>query len=218
MHEHHLTVSRTARYYTLGSGESPRQVWVVLHGYAQLAGRFLRHFAPLDDGTRLIVAPEALSRYYLEPGVHGPESRVGATWMTREDRLSEINDYVAYLDALHEHLLRSTSGARPEVRVIGFSQGAATATRWVAMGRARIDRVYLWGGTLPPDLDLASARDALERAQLTIVVGRDDRNATAEHRTTVVARLAEAAMPLRLVEYDGGHHIDPDTLRRIAGD
>lgn len=218
MQEHHLTVARTARYYTLGNADAPSQLWFVLHGYGQLAGRFLRHFAPIDDGTRLIVAPEALSRYYLEVGAHGPESRVGATWMTREDRLSEINDYVAYLDTLHEHLLRSVAGGVADVRVIGFSQGAATASRWVAMGRARIDRLYLWGGALPPDLDVAAAKDLLERARLTIVVGRGDRHATPEQRATLVARLADAGLPLRLAEFDGGHHIDPATLLRLASE
>src|SRR5687768_14729449 len=53
MQEHHVTVRRTARYYTLGPTESEvAQVWIVCHGFAQLAGRFMRHFAPLDDGTR----------------------------------------------------------------------------------------------------------------------------------------------------------------------
>ena len=36
--EHHLEVSRTARYWVLGEGTAaPREVWFVLHGYGQLA-------------------------------------------------------------------------------------------------------------------------------------------------------------------------------------
>lgn len=58
MQEHRIAVARTARYFTLGRAE--REVWFVLHGYGQLADRFLRHFDPIDDGTRLIVAPEGL--------------------------------------------------------------------------------------------------------------------------------------------------------------
>ena len=216
MQEHHLTVSRTARYYTLGNAESPAQLWFVLHGHGQLASRFLRHFAPLDDGTRLVVAPEALSRYYLEDGVHGPESRVGATWMTREDRLSEINDYVAYLDALCEHITRSLAGAAPALNVVGFSQGAATASRWTALGRSRVDRLWLWGGLLPPDLDLARHGATLERARLTFVLGRHDRFATAEHRASVSERLSPHGFEPRLLEFDGGHVIDARTLLRIA--
>src|SRR6476469_3720019 len=101
---HSTVVPRTARYYTLGPTHGfPRELWFVCHGYGQLASRFLRQFAPLDDGTRLIVAPEALSRYYLDPVAerrHQREPRVGASWMTREDRFAEIVDYVSYLDQL----------------------------------------------------------------------------------------------------------------------
>jgi DNA-binding transcriptional LysR family regulator len=65
---HAIRVRRTARYFTLGPTHGfPRELWVVCHGYGQLAQRFLSQFAVLDDGTRLIVAPEALSRFYLDP-------------------------------------------------------------------------------------------------------------------------------------------------------
>src|ERR671933_2286542 len=112
MREHHLTVTRTARYVTLGDvHDSLRQVWFVCHGYGQLAARFLRHFEDLNDGHRLIVAPEALSRFYVEsgPGTRHADVPVGATWMTREDRLSEIADYVSYLDGLYAQLFRTCS-------------------------------------------------------------------------------------------------------------
>src|SRR5712691_5295634 len=109
MREHQIAVTRTARYYTLGKpGPRTQAVWFVLHGYGQLAERFLHHFEPLDDGSRLIVAPEGLSRFYLgDPAERpSPERKVGASWMTREDRLAEIGDYVRYCDAVYAHVLQ----------------------------------------------------------------------------------------------------------------
>ena len=75
--------------------------------------------------------PEALARFYLHPdppptGV----GHVGASWMTREDRLSEIGDNVAYLDALARHIFRRVERERVLLRVVGFSQGAFAAARW----------------------------------------------------------------------------------------
>src|SRR5215213_7354677 len=127
MHEHHLSVTRTARYYTLGPLDgAPREVWVVCHGFGQLASRFLRHFDAIDDGTRLVVAPEALQRFYLdELKIPAAERRVGATWMTREDRLADINDYVGYLDALCEELFRRVPRGSARLVVLGFSQGVS---------------------------------------------------------------------------------------------
>src|SRR5438067_4641848 len=74
--------------------------------------------------------------------------------MTREDRLAEIDDYVRYLDAVYDDVFRRIDRARVTVHALGFSQGAATVSRWTAMGKSRIDRVILWGGEFPPDLDL----------------------------------------------------------------
>ena len=101
---------------------------MVLHGYRQLARRFLRRFEPVAGDHRRIVAPEGLSRFYADPGRgrHGPASAVGASWMTREDRENEIRDYVAYLDQLWQHL-RTDSPGRTRLVVLGFSQGVATA-------------------------------------------------------------------------------------------
>ena len=41
------------------------------------------------------------------------DTHVGASWMTREDRLSDIEDNVEYLDALHAHIWASLGGASP---------------------------------------------------------------------------------------------------------
>ena len=63
--EHYVTARRTARFLTMGASEQPSELWFACHGYGQLASTFIRDLSPLDDGTRLIVAPEALSRFYV---------------------------------------------------------------------------------------------------------------------------------------------------------
>jgi len=220
MQEHHLTVARTARYATLGPDDtSARDVWFVLHGYAQLAGDFLRHFAPLDDGARLLVAPEALSRFYSDRGRPGGDpQRVGATWMTREDRDAEVSDYVSYLDAVYDRVFERVPREGATVTLLGFSQGAATVSRWASLGRARADRVVCWGSALAHDLDLAPAgRAPLGGARLVLVVGGDDRLVASDAVDAERRRLAAAGVPHEVVTYDGGHHLHEATLRRLAG-
>lgn len=217
MQEHHIGVTRTARYFTLGeSSGGVAEVWFVCHGYGQLAARFLRHFEPLAVAGRLIVAPEALSRFYLEDtAVPAKERKVGATWMTREDRLREIADYVRYLDELYAEVVRPAAGGA-RVTALGFSQGAATVSRWAALGRWRIDRLVLWGGELPPDLDLAAARERLRTVRLTIVYGRRDEFITEKLAGTITARLRAHDIPHELRRFDGGHELDADVLRALA--
>ena len=213
MEEHHIRVRRTARYYTLAPAQEPEEVWFVLHGYGQLARYFLRHFDAIQNGRRLIIAPEALSRYYL-PG----HTRVGATWMTREDRLTEIDDYLGYLDTLHDQIFERVDRGRVTVHLLGFSQGGATAIRWATSGRVDADRLTLWASELPPDLDLAAHADTIRRSALTFVVGTEDEFLTPDSLAGQKALLAEHSIHCRLQTFPGPHKIDTDTLTLLAGE
>jgi len=214
--ERHIEVRKTARYWVLGEDvEQPEELWCVLHGYKQLAARFLRRFQGIADGTRRIVAPEALSRFYVstEPGRHGAASVVGGTWMTREDRENEIRDYVHYLDTLHDEV--AVEGA--DTTVLAFSQGVATASRWIAYGRLRPRRLILWGDYLPPDLDMQMAGASFEHTELLIVRGTEDGALNEELRAREEASLDAAGIAHRFVSYEGGHDIHAETLKELAG-
>jgi predicted esterase len=231
LHEHHLTVERTARFFTLEPGEGgAREVWTVCHGYSQLAARFLRYFAAIDDGTRLVVAPEALSRYYVHEdpgegtgrgagarasGPHAMATHVGASWMTREDRLAEVADTVAYLDALARHVTRGLTRPPERTVALGFSQGAAAAARWAVLGGATLDRLILWGGGLPPDLDLEGRRPTL-RDGVRLVWGEKDPYYDPARLRADEERLARAGLACETVLYAGGHHLSRDVLARLT--
>jgi predicted esterase len=212
--EHHLQVRKTARYLTLGDPSTASGLWYVLHGHGQLAGLFIRHFAPLDDGRRCVVAPEALNRYYTEPTSWkgAGEARVGATWMTREDRLTEIGDYVHYLDALHDHL---APGPDVPVTVLGFSQGVSTAVRWICRGRIRPRTTVLWAGTLPPELDAAAA-EPLRASRLFRVLGNADEMAARDVVAGELEREKLLGLEAEHISYAGGHKLDAAALAAIA--
>ncbi len=215
MRQHHLTINRNVRYATLGEvSDRLRQVWFVCHGYGDLAHRFLGPFSALDDGTRLLVAPEGLSRYYVDHDAR----RVGASWMTAEDRLTDIADYVAYLDRLYDVILGNVDRASVQLCVLGFSQGAATVSRWTALGKADPDRLILWGGLVPPDLDLEAHAGRLRGARLTLVAGEKDKAVQAPVIKKTGARLREAEIPYEVVRFPGGHELDRDVLERLAAD
>jgi predicted esterase len=217
--EHHLAVTRTARYCTLG-GAALRadDVWVVCHGFGQLARDFAEEFRPIARPGRLIVAPEALNRFYLnrEGGRAGASARVGATWMTREDRLTEIDDYVRYLDDLLREILRGQPADDVRVTALGFSQGTATVARWAVQGTSRLARVILWAGSLPPEIDPAALRARLAGAELHLVLGTRDDMLNQDEVRNGRAALERAAVPHTVHEFDGGHRMDRLTLERLA--
>jgi predicted esterase len=205
MQEHHFSTSRSARYFTLGSPQHAADVWLLCHGYGQLAPRFLERFRPIEAERRYIVAPEGLSRFYLTE--HPTERRVGASWMTREDRLHEIADYVRYLDAVYSEI----APGKARVTALGFSQGTATVCRWAGMGSSRIDRLIVWGGEVPPDLDLKRLRVS----SLTLVYGTRDEFFTPKIVAATEERLRANQIGYELVPFEGGHEIDEATLRRL---
>lgn len=213
MPEHHIEIPIRARYSTLGGPAADlREIWIICHGYGQLARRFLRRFEPLDDGSRWLVAPEGLSRYYVEH-----ETRlVGASWMTSEDRLTEIEDYVRYLDLLCAHMLETVDREAIRIVGLGFSQGAATITRWAAQSSVGVDRLLLWGGFVPPDLDLSEHGPTLSAAALTLVMGEGDEYIREEDVERESSRLATAGVRHDLLTYPGGHEIDGEILETLA--
>lgn len=120
-----IEVRRTALFASLGPEPSPAisELWYVLHGQGMRAVPFLDGCRAIAAPSRLIVAPEALSRYY-EGAIRSKNAAVVASWMTRDQRDSEICDYVRYLDDLHASLAARFGGTPPPVTIIGFSQGA----------------------------------------------------------------------------------------------
>jgi predicted esterase len=129
---------------------------------------FIRPFVGLETG-RFIAAPEALSRFYTDEA----HTRVGATWMTREDREHEMADQVEYLDHLVQRLLAECGKPVP-VNVLGFSQGVATACRWAVRGKTTFAKAVLWSGTMPPELKPDELKRAFGKTELTLVHGTSD--------------------------------------------
>lgn len=217
--EGHLEVPRSARFAWLGSpGEKVRDVWVVCHGHRQLGARFLRRFVPLRSPSRLIVAPEALNRFYLsQAGSHDADSAVGGTWMTREDRRWEIRDYVRYLDLVAERIFGAVPRPGVALRALGFSQGAATVARWTAYGSTAVDELILWSGGLPPDLELERWADRLRDTRVTLVRGQQDDLLAPGAMDETESRLDEHDLPYRCLSHPGGHELDAGALDRIAG-
>ncbi len=214
---HHLEVRRTARIVTLGKpGPAVSEVWLACHGYGQLAHRFMHRFEAFAAATRWIVAPEALNRFYLDsrPVPHGPGSAVGATWMTREDRLADIEDYVRYLDDVHAWIAARLDRTVP-LNVLGFSQGMSTVVRWAARTSAQIERLVLWAGSWPPEIE---PRAGLFRARcLSLVAGAADESVDEDRFRALTAALREAGVRADFVRYAGGHEIDAAVLERLSG-
>ena len=171
----HLKVEKTARYYTLGKYENCKVIYFALHGYGQQAERLIKKFDQLPEDS-FIVAPEALSRFYWDQ----KSGQTGASWMTKDDREFEIEDYCNYLQTVYQHYLSIVTD-NCKIVLLGFSQGGDSAMRWLVLNRPeKIDALQLWGSDIPADLDYKSALDYLSDKKIYWIYGLNDPYINAE--------------------------------------
>jgi predicted esterase len=214
--EEHIAVSKSARLFLLGEPASATDIWIVCHGYGQLAGKFVQNFECIASATRLIVAPEALHRYYIDPlSVPARDRRVGATWMTREDRTHDIADYVAYLDRVADHV--KTRVSQPfRLHVLGFSQGSSTVFRWAAQGNTSIDTLILWAGEVPADVDMKQAEEKLAKTKVIFITGAADKMMPPHIVQLQQDRLAQAGIAFTAKQHAGAHGMNVHMLQELA--
>ena len=208
MQSHHLIVSRTARYYTLGEpGPHIQYCWLACHGYAQLAGHFIRKFESILDPATLVIAPEGLSRFYWQ----GMGGSVGASWMTKEDRLVEIDDHCNYLQTLYEQYTAQIP-AKAKIIIAGFSQGCATVLRWMVRHQPHFDHLILWAGNLPDDIDYQAYQDYFSGKGIHYIYGLSDEYITPERSESLQELLRNSGMRVNMMTFEGKHELDRDTL------
>jgi len=209
--EKNISFQFKARYYqTSEITKDTRAIWFVLHGYGQLAQYFIRKFSVLAETGVCVIAPEGLSRFYLENIQEGgrKNDRVGATWMTKENRLMDIDNYIEYLTSIYQ---QEVVGKIP-VTILGFSQGSATATRWALSGKVDFERLILWSGIFPPDMDFQNGGDLLRNKEVRLVYGKQDPFLSDARFTEMEMLREKLAIEIMKTEFDGAHDIDQRTL------
>lgn len=211
---HQILTQRTARYFTLRGDGPIRRIWILLHGHAMLAERFLGYLNSMAGAATLLVAPEALSRFYLGTRLDGGhDQQVGATWMTKEERAAEIADNTAYLDRLMQEVT-PPEYPRVPVAVLGFSQGVATVARWLAHGTLQPRLLVCWGAPAPADAPLEAV--AALCGAVRLVAGSDDPIVPAGLFERTAEKLLSIGVDADAIRFPGGHVLHAATARALA--
>jgi predicted esterase len=209
MKQFELSFQFKARYYKLGEiTPDTKQCWFVLHGQGQLAQFFLEKFKILENAGITVIAPEGLSHYYL----NGFSGRVGSTWMTKENRLMDIDNYINYLNVLYDRL---AIPKHVNITVLGFSQGAATASRWVMDHNVNFQRLVLWGGIFPSDMNFEKGQHLLKEKEIITVNGTTDPFMRGEQFAEMRDLATRLNVKPKEITFEGGHDIDEATLRML---
>ncbi len=209
--ENTVTYISTNSYSTLNMlSESTENVWIVLHGLGYLSRYFIRHFDGLPADKNYIIAPQAPSKYYLNTTY----TRVGASWLTKEDRQRETQNVMTYLDAVlgAEQIPKTCN-----LIVLGFSQGVSIASRWAAKRQIKCAQLVLYAGGIPDELQ-ASDFDFLHKnkTKVSIIVGDQDEYLTEKRRKTEFTKIEKLFNgKAEVLVFEGGHEMKRDLIHNL---
>lgn len=170
-----------ARNYKLGEiTDQTEHEWFVIPGYGQLAQYFIKKYKVLENAHTCVIAPEGLSRFYvneLQKGGSRTTDRACATWMTNENRTTDIRNYLVYLNSVYEKEIGDKK--IKSITLLGFSQGRATVSRWALQNHIHFHRIILWARVFPNDMNFDDS-EALKSKKIIQVHGTKDHFIIAE--------------------------------------
>ncbi|RZK17642.1 MAG: hypothetical protein EOO56_17550 [Hymenobacter sp.] len=116
-------------------------------------------------------------------------------------------------------LAQLLAGCPPEVHVtvLGFSQGTAAVSRWLARyaGCWRPQQLVLWAGDFPADIDAAAARQLLHQLPVALVSGDQDEYVSPERLHQQAKTLRQHGATVATQGFIGGHTLNLAVLQQL---
>jgi predicted esterase len=212
--ETQLPISTTHPVYTLNElTYKTKNIWIVCHGYGQLARYFVKRFDVLDPSENFVVAPQGLSRFYLG----GNYGKVGASWMTKESREIDLHNQRQYFDVIFDQILSNVNWSTCSLKLLGFSQGVTMISRLAVYRQLKFDQLILWAGGMPHEQTSDDWEFQPASAKIDMVIGDKDEffnQATVEEQVRNVKALIGIAP--KLTVFVGKHEVSREVLSRVV--
>lgn len=165
--EKEITYNTSNTYSTLNQlTAQTKNVWFVCHGMGYLSRYFLKYFKDLNPTENYIIAPQAPSKFYIQPKMH-----VGANWLTRDNTIADTENIIKYFDAVFEAENIST---QVNLIVFGYSQGVSVAMRYVAKRKLKCSQLILHSGGIPKELIAEDFEHLPKTTKVKLIYGTND--------------------------------------------
>jgi predicted esterase len=213
--EKEITYTSRNSYTTLNTlTQNTKTVWFVCHGIGYLSRYFLRYFKALNTDENYIIAPQAPSKYYIQPKMH-----VGANWLTRDNTNVGMQNIINYFDSIFE------AEQLPEhvnLIVLGYSQGVSVAMRYMAKRKLQCSKLVLHSGGIPKEL---TAKDfeylneipALAGMTVKLIYGTEDEYLDEERMIYEQQRAIELfGDRVEFLPFEGKHVVNVDFIESLV--
>ena len=191
--------------------DKTKNVWLVFHGIGYLSRYFLKYFKDLNPDENYIIAPQAPSKYYL----NGKYVHVGASWLTKENTVQEIQNINEYIDAVLE---AEAISKNQNLIVFGFSQGVSIALRYTAINKLKCKLLVLYAGGIPNEFK-ADDFTFIEKqnTKVKIIIGNQDAYLNEERMQTETKKISKLFNnKAELLIFEGGHEVKKEIINTLA--
>ncbi|MEF3078860.1 alpha/beta hydrolase [Winogradskyella poriferorum] len=208
--EKEITYTTCNSYSTLNTlTERTKNVWFVCHGMGYLSRYFLRYFKHLNAEENYIIAPQAPSKYYIQPKMH-----VGANWLTRDNTESGMQNILNYFDAVFE---AETIPEDVNFIVLGYSQGVSVAMRYLAKRQLQCSQLVLHSGGIPKELTTKDFEYLSEDTKVKLIYGTEDEYLDAERLAQERQRAEELfGEKLTILPFEGKHVVNVNYINDLV--
>ena len=100
-----------------------------------------------------------------------------------------------------------------ELNILGFSQGGATACRWVFSSKIEVKNLILWAGDIPKDTLIENNKSKWSSINTHLVMGQQDPLINDKMKAKFLNLVKEYKLDYKLTMYDGDHRIYPSGRR-----
>ena len=186
-----------------------KNVWFVCHGMGYLSRYFLRYFKDLNPEENYFIAPQAPSKYYIQPKMH-----VGANWLTRDNTESGMQNILNYFDAIFE---AEKIPEHVNFIVFGYSQGVSVSMRYLARRQLQCSQLVLHSGGIPKELTAKDFDYLSESAKVKLIYGTKDEYLDTDRIAQESQRAEELfGKRLSILPFEGKHVVNVDYINDLV--
>ena len=208
--EKEITYKTSNSYSTLNTlTNQTKTVWLVCHGMGYMSRYFLRYFKQLNTKENYIIAPQAPSKYYIQPRMH-----VGANWLTRDNTAAGTDNIINYIDAVleAEHIPKEIN-----LIVFGYSQGVSVALRYLAKRQLQCNEIVIHSGGIPKELTTKDFEYLSKDVKVTLIYGTEDEYLD-ENRMQLESQRAKDLFgdKISITSFNGKHVVNVDFINSLV--
>ncbi|MBU2929780.1 alpha/beta hydrolase [Winogradskyella psychrotolerans] len=210
LQEKEITYTATNSYSTLNTfTERTKTIWLVCHGMGYLSRYFLRYFDKLNAEGNYIIAPQAPSKFYIQPKMH-----VGANWLTKVDTEAGTESIINYFDAV---LKVEKIPDNINFIVLGYSQGVSVALRYLAKRQLPCNQLVIHSGGIPKELTSKDFEYLPNETAVKLIYGTEDEyldEARIQHETARAKALFHSRVSI--IPFKGKHVVNVDLINALV--